>query len=257
MSAADLERAERLTREGLRFAEGHGIGLAIRWSRSTLVEVDFHLGSWDELLPLADGEIADPAPHYMQPTCRRYRSLIRLARGDEAGALEDVEAGLTQSRAIRDPQDLVPALAWRSYVLARLGDLDDARATVAELADMQAVLEQREAHGPSAVLLAHVAVALADDRALDEVRRLQRRTGWRDAARAIVDGDLGAAADRLAAAGSKAFAADARLETARLLRERGRVADAEVQLAEALRFYREVGATAAVHDGEALIAAAS
>jgi class 3 adenylate cyclase/tetratricopeptide (TPR) repeat protein len=257
ISAADLERAERLTREGLRFAEGLGIAIQTRWLRSTLVEVDFHLGSWDEALPLADEEIADPEPHYMQSTCRRYRSLIRLARGDAAGALEDVEAGLTHSLAIRDPQDLVPALAWRSYVLARLGDLDGARATAAEMAEMQTVLEQREAHGPSAVLLAYAAVALADDRALDEVRRLQRRTGWRDAARAIVDGDLTMAAERLAAVGSKAFAADARLEAARELRERGRAADAEERLAQALRFYREVGATAAVREGEELLAAAS
>jgi class 3 adenylate cyclase/tetratricopeptide (TPR) repeat protein len=257
ISAADLERAERLTREGLRFAEGHGIGLAVRWSRSTLAEVDFHLGSWDEVVPLADEEIADPNPHYMQSSCRRYRSLIRLARGDRAGALEDVEAGLKQSRAIRDPQDLVPALAWRSYALARLGDLDTARATIAELADMQTVLEQREAHGPSAVLLAYAAITLEDDRAFDQVRRLQRHTGWRDAARAIVDGDLIGAAERLAAVGSKAFAAEARLEAARELRERRRIPEAEAQLAEALLFYRAVGATAAIREGEELLAAAS
>lgn len=81
--------------------------------------------------------------------------------------------------------------------------------------------------------------------------------GGEDATRAIVDGDLVMAAERLAAVGSKAFAADARLEAARELRERGRAADVEAQLAQALRFYREVGATAAVREGEELLAAAS
>jgi class 3 adenylate cyclase/tetratricopeptide (TPR) repeat protein len=252
----DIQRAEELMREGLAFAESIGVVLAVRWSRSNLVDALFHLGRWDEALALADEEIANPEPHYMQPTCRRYRALVRLARGDAPGALDDIEAGTTQSRAIRDPQDLVPALAWRAFCLARTGDARGAEAALGELVEVQRALEQPEAYGPSAVLVAHVLRDLGREEGRAELH-IPPATPWQRAALAIVDGDLLGAADELAAMPTRALEAHARLEAARALREEGRHSEAEAQLAQALAFYREVGATAAVREGEALLATAS
>jgi tetratricopeptide (TPR) repeat protein len=253
--AGEIARAERVMREGLGFAEGIGAGLAARWSRGNLVESLFHLGRWDEALAFADEEIANPEPHYMQPDCRRYRALIRLARGDERGALDDIEAGLEQSRSIRDPQDFLPALAWRAFCLVRTGDVRGAARSLNELLELQDTLEQPDVPGPSVVLLAHAIVELKEAPALQF--STTPKTPWQGAALAIVEGDAALAADQLAAIGARAFEAQARLEAARRLGEAGRTPDAEAQLAGALRFYREVGATAAVRSGEALLRAAS
>jgi predicted ATPase/class 3 adenylate cyclase len=253
---AEVAKAEPIMREGLDFAENLGIDLAARWSRSNLVEVLFHLGRWDEAMAYAEEELANPEPHYMQPTCRRCRALVRAERGDERGALEDIEAGMVQSRAIRDPQDLVPALAWRAFCLVRLGDDTSALSSLEELESFQIESEQTVIYGPSAVLLAHVAVRLGRD--LDLVGPGTRPpTPWQRAGAAILADDFADAAEQLGALRARTFEARARLEAARAFREAGRSAEAEAQLAQALAFYRGVGATAAVREGEALLAAAS
>ena len=80
---------------------------------------------------------------------------------------------------------------------------------------------------------------------------------WREAALAVARGDLVGAADLLRELGAATFEAHARLRAARRLAEEGRRAEASTQLSAALAFYRGVAATAAVREGEALLAAAS
>jgi tetratricopeptide (TPR) repeat protein len=254
--AGDVVQAEALFREGLAFAENLGIGLAARWSRSNLADALFHLGDWDEALDIAEAEVANPEPHYMQPTCRRFRALVRLARGDETGARADIDAGLAQSRSIRDPQDLVPALAYHTFVLARSGDAAGATASLQELVEPQEAMERPELFGPSAVLVAHVLTALGKEGGRAGLL-IAGESPWQHAALAILEGDPGRAADELEAMGARALASQARLEAARALRAAGRGAEAEAQLATALAFYRSVGATRYVREGEALLAAAS
>jgi class 3 adenylate cyclase/tetratricopeptide (TPR) repeat protein len=251
--AGDIHRANRLIREGLEFAEGLGIRLAVRWSRANLAEAAYHLGSWDESLGLADDEIANPEPHYMQPTCHRYRALIRLARGDTAGALADIDISTERSRMIRDPQDVIPALAWRGFALAKTGDPSGALAALDELARLDAI----ERWGPSSVLRALALLELGRARDVGLEEHAGPVTPWQQAAVAIGAGELDSAADRLAAIGARAFEADIRLQAARRHRKAGRIADADAQLERALAFYREVRATAAIQEGEALLAAAS
>src|SRR5206468_8252412 len=103
-------------------------------------------------------EIEDPESHYLQALCRRNRALIRLARGDRGGALDDIDAGTRQSRAIRDPQELIPALSLRAFCLARIGDVSGAESALAELATARAETEQSGVYGPSVVVLAHALV---------------------------------------------------------------------------------------------------
>ena len=64
--AAEVERADQVFRDGLSYAERLSLGLALRWFRGNLSDTTFHLGRWDECLELADGEIDDPEPHYIQ-----------------------------------------------------------------------------------------------------------------------------------------------------------------------------------------------
>ena len=253
--SGELVRAEALMRDGLEFAEGLGVGLAVRWSRSNLAEALFHLGRWEEALALADEEISNPEPHYMQSTSRRYRALIRMARGDLDGARSDVDEGLVQSRSIRDPQDLVPGLAWSVFCLARMGEPEAARGLLGELTSLRAELEYDEMYGPAAVLLALGAVDLGFPDAAE--LGIHPRGPWLRAAGAILRGELEEAADELAGMEAKAFEADVRLAAARALRAEGRDAEAGRQLAGALAFYRSVGATQYLREGEALLAAAS
>jgi class 3 adenylate cyclase/tetratricopeptide (TPR) repeat protein len=252
--AGELVRAEELMREGLAFA--NQLGLSTRWSRSTLVEFVFHLGRWDEALALANEEIGTPEPHYMQTTCRRYRSLIRLARGDQPGAVDDVEAGAAQSRAIRDPQDMVPALAFRAFCAARTGDLAGASASLEELIELIAALEQPERYGPPVVLIADVLVDLGRESDIGAFG-VNHETPWQRAALALIGGDVVRAADELSAIGARTFEAGSRLRAARMLREAKRNTEAGAQLAQALAFYRSVGASAAIREGEELLPAAS
>lgn len=146
--------------------------------------------------------------------------------------------------------------AWRAFSLVSTGDARGAETSVRELLELQSALEQPESFGPAAVLLAHALVELGRAAELSKFGIVRERP-WQRAATAIVEGNPDLDADELAAMGAKSFEAQARLEAARIAREAGRTADAESQLAEALPFYRGVGAKAAIREGEALLAAAS
>ena len=256
-NAGDMVRAAAVTREGLEFAERLGLRLSIRWFHGNLADSTFLLGNWEEALRLAEIELADPEPHYQQTQCRTVRGYVRLARGEEAGALEDIEIALRDSRAIRDPQALVPALSYLAFGRASAGDTEAATAALAELAVINRELDA-PFHGISVVVAAFALLELGREaELLGSVEELGSPTPWRDAALAVARGDLVGAADLLHELGAATFEAHARLRAARQLAEEGRRAEASTQLASALAFYRGVAATAAVREGEALLAAAS
>ena len=77
---------------------------------------------------------------------------------------------------------------------------------------------------------------------------------WVSAAETYIDGRYAEAAD-LYRTLSVADEAWARLRAARSLLEAGARADADVQLQKALAFFRSVGATRSISEGEALLAA--
>jgi hypothetical protein len=93
----------------------------------------------------------------------------------------------------------------------------------------------------------------------DEFRALlareQKYTRWLDAAEAIVEGDLRRAAEVLGECGARPIEAFCQLRAAEALVAEGRRAEADEQLRPALAFYRGVGATRYVREGEALMAA--
>ena len=70
-------------------------------------------------------------------------------------------------------------------------------------------------------------------------------------------GDFAAAATSYANLGLQTYEARARLRVASDLVAAGRRPEADAQLARALAFYRSVGATRYIREGEALLAAAS
>jgi hypothetical protein len=75
--------------------------------------------------------------------------------------------------------------------------------------------------------------------------------------RALLLGDLVDVADKLDQIGLRSDEAHIRLRAARELVGAGRRAEADEQLRRALAFYRIVGATRYVREGEALLAASA
>jgi hypothetical protein len=95
------------------------------------------------------------------------------------------------------------------------------------------------------------------DEVLEAVEDEPSDTPWLRAARAVAGGDFRGAAEIFAGMPAPAFEAFFRLRAAEQLVAEGRRAEADVQLRQALAFYRGVAATRYVREGEALLAASA
>ena len=97
----------------------------------------YYDGAWDEALTQIAGLIADieqgGLTSFMESANLSVRARIRLARGDAAGAVEDAERSLAIARIAKNPQLLHPALAGLAAVRAEIGNLEEASMLVDEL----------------------------------------------------------------------------------------------------------------------------
>ena len=248
--AGDLVRGETAMREGLAMGQKAGLpSTALRWFLANLADATYLSGKWDEALELAEQVIASD-PHYMRQVAYQVRASIRLSRGDLAGASLDAEAALREARAIRDPQALQPAIVTAAEVAHRTEDSTAANRLLDEAGSLERAI------GTPIVRAALIAHDLGRDLPFfadgDEVR-----TVWRDAAVAIVRGELVKPADALEHTGARTLAAAVRLRAAQASAAEGSHAEAAARLASVLAFYREVGASAYVREAEALLARAS
>jgi len=218
-------------------------------------------GEWDDALERAESVIAHAeagARFYQLAGMHAFRGLIRLARGDADGAESDAELTVELVRPVKDPQALFPDLAMGAAIFLSVGNQSRAGQTLAE-----AVAGLRELHrlGFAVIYLplqAWVAVTLG--RASDLVEVIEPepfRSPWLRASLAVASRDFLAAADLLGGMGIVSDEAFFRLRAADQLVDEGRRAEADEQLMRALAFYRSVGATRYVREGEALLAASA
>ena len=162
------------------------------------------------------------------------------------------------ARPIRDPQALYPNLAMAAAIFLSIGDEARADQTLDE-----AIAGMRELHrlGFAVVelpLQAWVAVTLGrESELIDVLEREPFKSPWLRAALAVASGDFRAAADIFGEMGIPSDEAFFRLCAAEQLVAEGRRAEADEQLRPALAFYRRVGATRYVREGEALLAASA
>jgi class 3 adenylate cyclase/tetratricopeptide (TPR) repeat protein len=240
--AADAAR--RMLEAGQRFANTDWL----RWGQSQEIRLDYVRGRWDHAVEIADRWIADAREregHYLEPLFRWYRGRIRLARGDHDGAREDAVTALDLGRVGRDPQLVIPSLAFQSRVLWELGEAG-AEALALELVDRCQGLELNMAQD----WFPEVAVVLGGLDRKAEVESVAEASSaptlWRDAGLALGRGDPRAGAEVFDRMGARPFAAEARL----LAAKRG----LEDDLATAVAFFREVGASGYLADAEALVA---
>jgi tetratricopeptide (TPR) repeat protein len=192
------------------------------------------------------------SPHYIEGTTRRERARIREARGDLAGALADYEAALSLARAVNDPQELLPNLAAVASAFETRGRVDEARAIAREILDVARLHPHDAAIGLSLDFL-FTRVALEHEPGLREILGNGSFPQWKALGLACVDRDFVRAADMWAEGGSPTWEARLRLRAAEELIETGRRPEGEAQLEKALEFYRSVGATFYVNQGEQLL----
>src|SRR4051812_4264136 len=218
-------------------------------------------GNWDEALARADAFLAEVeagSPHYQAASAYGFRAVMRLARDDEAGALSDAARAREFGELAGDPQAHVSSLSLCGLVYLGVED----RARVAAIADelLQTVGSLPDV-GWSVVVAPELAWVTKGAGRADDLRALLARepkyTRWLDAAAAILEDDLRAAADVLGEIGARPKEAFCRLRAAEALVGEGRRAEADDQLHRALAFYRSVGATRYVREGESLLAASA
>ena len=248
----ELVHAEELNRATFDLAQQFGDRESTRFARGNLLYNSMFGGRWDETLENADDFIAECAesPHNMETAARDMRAIVRFARGDIEGALEDFERSLALSREMGDPTRVVPALLQLGRALALLGRLDEARAYVGE------AMVSARANPTIASLLSIVAseaeeLGIAAD--VVEILTLAPAGPWKDAALAEVQGDYIEAAEMFRSMGAPTLEAGARFDAAQKLLGEGNTAEGLAELERALAFYRSVRATFYLERGEALL----
>jgi tetratricopeptide (TPR) repeat protein len=251
---ANLDEAYELHLKGMEAAERLGNVPVGRFIQGQLLMGAFDLGRWDDFLREADEFITAceaGSPNYSESYVRERRADVRLARDELEGAAEDAARSLELARRAKDPQALQPALAVQIRVDVARGRLAEARRTARELLS----LLESTATTFGALTLALNAELLG---VAEQLPAVLSRTPERPsimAASAVLAGDFARAADIAAENAWRPDAAELRLRSAEALVAQGRRAEADVQLAEALAFFRSVGATRFVRQGEALLAA--
>ena len=256
----ELPRSFALHAEGLREAEAVGAPGPARWLRGERIWDEYLSGRWEAAVGHIEDFLADPEGrerHYMDASASLVRALIRLARGDEAGALADSQNSFALSREAQDPQVLFPSLALHGHVLLATGRRADAVAVADELVGLVSSSMSTIASWWSTVLAIVLTKLGRADEFAPVLAEAAMSTRWLDAARAYAAGAFEEAADIYADIGSVPDEAFARLRAAEALIEAGRRAEGDTQLQRALAFYRSVDATAYIREAESLFAASA
>ncbi len=253
----DVRRALDVHQRNLDAASRYGMEGAIIWNKAEVAFDLFHVGRWDESLPIVDAEIARMeagAPHYLEGQHRQVRARIRLGRGDFEGALEDADRALEVGRAARDPQALLPALAERGRVLLVAGRTEEAVASINEIlqiVDRKPAMDWAWWIVPASIVLTQV----GRGRELLALGGGTLPSRWIEAARLWASGDLSGAADRFEEIGSSADEASARLSEAKQLIGEDRRVEAGHLLSKAQELSQRMGATALLRETRQLLLA--
>jgi class 3 adenylate cyclase len=257
----DLQRSQAHLEETRRLAVHFGLHAFARFTEGGPgVVVPYKVGKWDEAAERADAFLAEVergSPNYNAAVSYGMRGLIRAAR-DDRRAHEDAERAVELARLAQDPQILDTARARAAFIHVILGNESRAESLLGE--SLEALRAQQYLSFTAIELHCLAWVALAFGRATEVLAVVGRepfQSPWIQAARAVAADDLRTAADILGSLDALPEEAFYRLRAADQLVSNGRRAEADEQLTPALAFYRSVGATRYVREGEALIAASA
>jgi class 3 adenylate cyclase len=256
-SFARLADARRAWQQQVKIAERYGLGRALRFARLEGACWAYLDGRWDEALAVAEELIAAADAgdrHYSDPAALALRAWIRLARGDAAGADRDSERAAALARD-SDVQARAVGYSIRAAIALDSGSGPEPAGLASDLAKIGTRLTS--ALNTAFPTFADAAWVFRDLGRENEFREVildanPIESPWNDAARAICDGDLRLAADIIDGIGHTAAAAYARLRAAKAFAAAGQEAEAAAQRAQAEAFYRQVGATQFLREGERL-----
>jgi class 3 adenylate cyclase/tetratricopeptide (TPR) repeat protein len=240
-------------------ADGHSTHSRMQWISLNSADLSMMEGNWEEVGRTADEVIAQAeagTPHYVESSIRVLRARINLACGDLNGASSDAERALELSHRSGEAQMLGPTLVGRGAVLLAEGRRAEAAKLAAEALELGVRLV-RASNDMPVVEAAWLMYDLGLQNDYTELLAAAKPTPWVRASAAICAGEFQRAAEVLEEIGYRTGEAYARLRTAKQLIEQGRRAEADAELNRALAFYREVGATRYVREGEALLAASA
>lgn len=247
----DFRRACALIDEAVAVGERLGNAAVAKYSQILQIQQLFGKGEWDEALRRGDAFLEaceSGESHYLESSIRQERADARLARDDLEGALDDLAKMLGPARDAGDPQALVPALVGAARLHVEAGRIDEAKGLAREaLAEPPVIYSLAD--------LAWVAAELdCAPQLLEQLERIPLQTKWVDAARALLQRDFATAAEVYYDMGALDSEAAARQRAAAQLVAEGRRAEADEQLQRSLAFWRSVGATRYIRQGEALLA---
>jgi tetratricopeptide (TPR) repeat protein len=258
----ELEQAQAGAQETRRLGEHFGHYGFVRFiDGGAGVGIPYHMGLWDDALQNAERfleSVEQGSPHYQTPAAYCFRGLIRLGRGDPEAAIADAERALEVVESFRDPQIVQPTLGMAAHIFHAVGDEQRAAEVAAGAIERLREMAQLAFAGVELHYLMWVALALGRDAEVAEfAERDPVDSNWLRAVRAIAAGDLPGAAEIYDEMGALSAAALYHLRAAEQLVAEGRRAEADEQLRPALAFYRGLGATRYVREGEALLAASA
>ena len=243
-----LLQAESAGLEAARLAQLRGHVSAMRFTEGNLMSMDLVIGRWDaaerraqEFLALSGEE-----GHYQDNMALMSLSMIELGRDQTDLALRDAQLVVAAGRKVRDPQALIPSLAFGAFVHAELGEVARGRTLLDEL---------EPGHYISSVPLAFFAAARLEmaEEFRAATREFEHGTPWDRAADAVLDRRWVDAASAYDEIGARPFAALASLRAAAAFAAQGKRAEANDQLSRASQFWRSVGAKRYIREGEVLL----
>jgi class 3 adenylate cyclase/tetratricopeptide (TPR) repeat protein len=250
-----LERAESASVRAVAEAERFGYIDWLRWIREKRGQLEYLAGRWDQVAEQTERVLAEMEagrPHYLEPSWRSFTCLMLLARGEREQARAESLRALESARQLGEPQMLQPTLAVRLQVCVELDDRDGAE-LLDELLDAL-----RERMGLRSFYWEHLATAALElGRSEDflAVARTAPLSPWIEAATAVAQRDFLRAAEIYGTVGARPLEAGARLRAAEERFAAGSPAEGEAEVAQALAFWRSVGATGYLNDAQALAAA--
>jgi len=254
-SDGDLQGALDSYEAGRRSTHRLGGHAILRWLDAQQAWAFHCVGEWDPALALLDGFLAESdagALHYQDQLARLLRAQMRYGRGDVDGAFEDAELGAAAAREAGDPQAVL-SLELSFPLLIGEGRIDEANRLLDEL--------YAAVYADSFVYALDGPLAMADLGREDALRAAVEGVTigepWRLVVDALVQGDYVTAADRYADVGARTYEAHSRFRAAKRLLDLGQQTAATEQLGRALAFYRSVGATRYLREGEALLRASA
>ncbi|MFL5946527.1 MAG: ATP-binding protein, partial [Gaiellaceae bacterium] len=246
--AGDLVGGRKLFDEVIELSRRYGLHSFVRFvEHGAGITHPYVSGEWDLLVERADAairKVEEGSPHYNAANAYGRRAMVRLARGDEEGALRDTERAIEMARPAGDSQVVTAVLVEAARLYLETGDtrraaalFDEALALLRDLPDIGFAVYPLHT-------LAWVAWSLERTADVEPLLTSKQASRWLSVAATVLAGDFHGAAELTADIGAKAFEAFYRLQSG---------TDDDVR--RALDFYRGVGATRYVRDGEAKLAA--